>query len=119
MTAFFAGLLVAGMSAFASARVISLEECTEGGEFIKHAAMSRDAGITREFFMNRLQEDILLIQAFPRHLRWFVQEESDERLLTAAAARVFDEPLAPQEHETAFIEECLGVSRARRPDRPI
>lgn len=103
----------------AASRSIPLEECIEGGEFIKHAAMSRDAGITRKFFMNKLEEDIMLIQAFPPYLRWFVQDESDEKLLTGAAARVFDEPLAPEEHEAGFIEECLRTSTALRHDRPI
>ncbi|HUF21877.1 MAG TPA: hypothetical protein VMP00_14140 [Burkholderiales bacterium] len=118
-TVALAGLLVLIAAGPAASRAIPVDECIEGGEFIKHAAMSRDSGITREFFMDRLTEDIMMIQAFPPPLRWFVQDDSDEKLLTGAAARVFDEPRPPEEHETAFIEECMRTSTARNQDRPI
>jgi hypothetical protein len=114
-----AGLLVLIAAGPAASRAIPVDECIEGGEFIKHAAMSRDSGITREFFMDRLAEDIMMIQAFPPQLRWFVQSESDEKLLTGAAARVFDEPMAPEKHEAAFIEECMRSSTALNQDRAI
>jgi hypothetical protein len=118
-TVALAGLLALIAAGPAASRAIPVDECIEGGEFIRHAAMSRDSGITREFFMDRLAEDIMMIQAFPPQLRWFVQVESDEKLLTGAAARVFDEPRTPEEHETAFIEECVRSSNALNQDRPI
>jgi hypothetical protein len=102
-----AGALVLNVCGPASAHPLSLAECREGGEFIRHAAMSRDAGITRQFFLERLEQDIALVQAFPPELRWFVQDDDDARLLTAAAARVFDEPANPEKHEARFISDCI------------
>ena len=94
----------------AVAHSLTLAECSEGGEFIRNAALSRDIGTTKQFFMDRLAEDILLIQAFPRELRWFVQDEQDEALLSGAAARVFDSPMRPEQHEDAFINECIQTT---------
>jgi hypothetical protein len=103
---FVAGALACSIHVTAIAHPLSAEECAEGGQFIRHAAMSRDAGMTKQAFMNRLAEDIALVQAFPPHLRWFVQDEQDERLLSAAAARVFDQPAEPEQHEATFIGAC-------------
>ena len=90
-----------------AAHPLTLAECREGGEFIRHAAMSRDAGITREFFMDRLEQDIALVRSFPPELRWFVQDDQDVRLLSAAAASVFDEPVDAEQHEASFVSECI------------
>jgi hypothetical protein len=60
-------------TAQATAHPLTLAECAEGGEFIRNAALARDAGTSREFFIGRLEEDLILIQAFPPQLRWFVQ----------------------------------------------
>ena len=68
-----------------------LAECREGGDFIRNAAVSRDNGITREFFMSRLAGDLMAIRSFPPELRWFARNEDDEALLTNAAANVFDQ----------------------------
>jgi len=83
------------------------EECREAGEFIRNAALSRDNGITRDFFMSRLADDLVAIQAFPTQLRWFVYNEQDEKLLTDAAARVFDAPQPPRRHEIEFVDQCM------------
>ncbi len=91
----------------ATARNISLAECMEGGEFIRNAALARENGVTREFFIGKLEEDLLVIRAFPPELRWFVQDDSDEAFLSARVARVFDEPKKPEEHEAAFVRDCL------------
>ena len=90
-----------------TAHNISLAECSEGGEFIRNAALARENGVTREFFLNKLEEDLLVIRAFPPELRWFVQDESDEAFLITRAAEVFDEPRKPEEHEAAFVRDCL------------
>lgn len=87
---------------------LSVEECLEGGDFIKHAAMSRDYGMTREQFISKVQGDILAIQSFPPELRWFVQDLDDEVLLVGAAERVFDEPSEPEAHRDAFLQSCFG-----------
>jgi hypothetical protein len=91
----------------ATARNISLAECSEGGEFIRNAALARENGVTREFFLGKLEEDLLVIRAFPPELRWFVQDDADEVFLSESAAKVFDEPKKPEEHEAAFIHDCL------------
>jgi len=99
----------------AAARAIPIAECAEGGEFIRNAALARDHGITREFFMGRLEEDLVLIRAFPPALRWFVQDEADERFLSERAGLVFDAPMKPEEHEAAFVRDCIMQSAAFDP----
>ena len=90
-----------------TAHVPSVQECREGSEFILHAAQARDAGATREFFIGRLQADLVAIRAFPRSLRWFAQDASDEALLTGAAEAVFDVPRRAELHQSAFLSACL------------
>ena len=46
-------------SAVAVALPHSASECREGGDFIRNAALARDAGYTREFFVGRLEEDFV------------------------------------------------------------
>ncbi|MFN0038285.1 MAG: hypothetical protein ACKVP2_02075 [Burkholderiales bacterium] len=94
----------------AAAHAISPAECTEGGDFIRNAALARDAGITREFFVDKLIEDFIVIRAFPPDLRWFVQDEFDEIFLSERVYKVFDEPMEAEEHEAAFVKDCLQVT---------
>lgn len=101
----------------ATAHPVTLAECNEGGEFIRNAALARDAGITREFFIGKLEEDLVLIRAFPPQLRWFVQDEADERFLSERAAQVFDAPMKPEEHEAEFVRDCILLNAAL--ERPI
>ena len=91
----------------------TLNECFEGADFIKHAAMSRDYGLSREEFLRRLRGDIQAIQAFPPQLRWFVQDTEDEALLTRHAAAVFDAPRAPEVHHAEFLHGCVEHLSAR------
>ncbi|MBI3527534.1 MAG: hypothetical protein HY067_06150 [Betaproteobacteria bacterium] len=92
------------------AHALTLAECTEGGEFIRNAALARDNGITREFFVNKLVEDLAMIQSFPPQLRWFVQDSSDEKLLSEAVFKVFDEPMKAEQHESSFISACIQTA---------
>jgi len=94
----------------AAAHSITLAECSEGGEFIRNAALARDAGITRDFFLGKLEEDLVMIRAYPPELRWFVQDDADERFLSERAVRVFDSPMKPEEHEAAFVRDCIMQS---------
>src|SRR4029453_10400446 len=89
-------LLTAGGAAWAS--VPTLADCLEGSDFIANAARSRDNGITRAAFLERLSEDFVAIRAFPAELRWFVKDDDDERFLASAAQRVFDTPAEPAAH---------------------
>lgn len=95
-------------SAVAWSHELSVEECLEGGDFIMHAAMSRDYGTPRDQFISKVQGDLLLIQSFPPELRWFVQDTDDEVLLVSAAERVFDQPVDPEVHRDAFLQSCFG-----------
>jgi len=104
------GLLALGNIGQAVAHPLSLTECSEGGEFIRNAALARDNGVTREFFLVKLEEDLSLIQSFPPHLRWFVQDSGDEKLLTDAVVNVFDVPLKAEQHEASFIGACIATT---------
>jgi hypothetical protein len=97
-----------GLPYVAPAHDLTLDECLEGSDFIMHAAMSRENGMTREAFLERMESDIHLIQAFPPELRWFVQDQDDEELLTSAARLVFDSPREPQSHQSEFLEACTA-----------
>jgi len=81
-------------------------ECSEGGDFIRNAALSRDGGTTREFFVGRLEEDLLVIRAFPPQLRWFVHGPEDESFLRAEVEAVFDAPEESERHRAGFVERC-------------
>ena len=94
------------------AHPLTLAECTEGGDFIHNAALARDNGISREFFVNKLVEDLAMIQSFPPQLRWFVQDSSDEKLLSEAVFKVFDDPMKAELHEASFIGACLQTAQA-------
>ena len=103
-------------SAGALAHPHSASECREGGDFIRNAALSRDGGATREFFVGRLEEDLQTIRAFPPALRWFVRDEEDERFLRREVEAVFDAPLASEEHRNGFLQRCFR--RAERQAGP-
>ena len=94
------------------AHALTLAECNEGGEFIRNAALARDNGVTREFFVNKLAEDLIMIQSFPPQLRWFVQDSGDEKLLREAVFKVFDEPTKAEQHEASFVSACMQTAGA-------
>lgn len=100
--------LLGGLAGGAAAHKISYVECIEGSDFIKNAAMSRDNGLSREAFLDRLEGDLRAIRAFPPHLRWFVQDQDDESLLLDAARQVFDAPREPSSHQSAFMASCIA-----------
>lgn len=96
-----------GLALPAQAHELALSECQEGSDFIKNAALSRDYGMTRDDFMGRMHSDLLAIQAFPRELRWFVQDQDDETFLVGFAERVFDSPQSPELHQSEFLAACV------------
>jgi hypothetical protein len=99
--------LVQLVSTGAAAHALTFAECIEGGKFIRNAALAREGGVSREFFVNKFIEDLALIQSFPPQLRWFVQDAEDEQLLSAAVFQVFDAPQPPLRHEAMFVNVCL------------
>jgi len=82
-------------------------ECREGGDFIRNAALSRDAGYSREFFLDRLEADFVAIRAFPPALRWFVRDPDDEQFLRAEVETVFDAPQSSEQHRADFLQRCI------------
>lgn len=86
----------------------SVTECTEGGDFIKNAALARDGGISESRFIDKIHEDILVIQGLPPQLRWFVQDEEDAEFLLTAATNVFQNPKEAGAHQMDFVSACLG-----------
>ena len=96
----------------AAAQAHSVRECSEGGDFIRNAALSRDAGTTHDFFVDRLESDLVTIRAFPAALRWFVHNRDDEVFLRAEVEAVFGAPASSEQHRSDFMERC--VRRAER-----
>jgi len=94
----------------AAASSHTVAECFEGSDFIGNAAMARDNGVSRAAFLDRLEEDLAMIRAYPPALRWFAKDAADERLLQDAAAEVFDAPRRPDVHRARFLEICFGTT---------
>jgi len=106
MRALLAAIALA-WSALATAHPHSARECREGGDFIRNAALARDAGYTREFFVGRLEEDFVMIRAFPADLRWFVRDPGDEEFLRGEVEAVFGSPTSSDQHRAAFLQRCI------------
>ena len=85
----------------------TMEECLEGSDFIRNAALSRDAGVAADSFLDRMSEDFLVIRAFPAELRWFVHDASDEMFLAKEARLVFEQPSNPDDHSAHFLRVCV------------
>jgi hypothetical protein len=106
-----AGLVTAalgiGFAFDAAAHPLSRQECSEGSDFIKNAALSRDNGMDGGTFLSRTIEDLSLIKSFPPSMRWFVQDQNDEDYLLKAVAEVFSSPREPQLHQSSFFGECI------------
>jgi hypothetical protein len=93
--------------AIAMAHQPSRQECAEGGDFIKNAALARDHGMPEASFISRIQDDIEVIKAFPPPLRWFVQDDEAAEFLIAAATEVFRKPKDAGKHQADFVKACL------------
>ena len=85
----------------------TMEECLEGSDFIRNAALSRDAGVAADTFLDRMSEDFLVIRAYPAELRWFVHDAGDEVFLAKEARLVFEQPSGPDDHGAHFLRDCV------------
>ena len=85
---FAAACVLLAFASAAGAGRPSMNECFEGSEFIGNAALSRDAGMPSNAFLDRMEEDFMLIRAFPNELRWFVHDLDDESFLMQEARDV-------------------------------
>lgn len=104
-------LLLLTFSGVLHSHNLTIEECLEGSEFIRNAALLRDSGRpegTKQEFIGRMEQDIEKIQAYPPELRWFVQDEEDKEFLLSQAKLVWDNPQPPQNHEQEFLNTCTN-----------
>ena len=85
----------------------TMEECLEGSDFIRNAALSRDAGVAADTFLDRMSEDFLVIRAFPAELRWFVHDAGDEMFLAKEVRLVFEQPSNPDDQSAHFLRVCV------------
>jgi hypothetical protein len=102
----------AGLPPPAAALTVTLEECTEGADFIRNAALSRDNGIRADAFLRRLEDDLVMIRSVPPALRWFARDGDDEEMLRVAAISVFAEPRGAEDHHRDFLSNCRAVVSA-------
>ena len=71
--------------------------------------------------MTRMEQDFVLIHAFPQELRWFVHDPDDEVYLLGATRIVFEHPAPPEEHRRTFLDSCferMAAAPAGDPARP-
>jgi hypothetical protein len=90
-------------------------ECREASQFIGNAARARDNGISREKFVGRFDEDIVLLSSMRPENRWFVHGDSETRFLRAAVIEVFDTPRPPPAHEREFLSSCIDAASRQPP----
>jgi hypothetical protein len=107
-------LFAAGLPLAAAAHQPTYTECLEASDFIGNAARSRDNGMPRSEFIGRLKGDIQAIQAYPAHLRWFVQDADDAEFLIDETEAVFEANAQPETHQAQFFKRCT----ARMDGRP-
>lgn len=98
--------VVALLGPNAKALTVTWDECVEGADFIRNAALSRDNGMRAADFLGRLDGDLQAIRAVPVQLRWFARDADDEALLRTAAADVFEAPRRAAEHARDFLATC-------------
>jgi len=102
-----------------TAHQVSVSECKEASDFIKNAALARDNGVVETIFIDRIRDEIEIIRAFPPHLRWFVKDESDAKLLLTAAVNVFKHPKTARDHQIDFFNACVESVKATSSTRKI
>lgn len=93
----------------AHALTVTVEECGEGADFVRNAALSRDNGMPAQAFLDRLEGDLQSIRTVPRALRWFAKDEDDEALLRLGATSVFVSPLEADDHHREFLSHCRAM----------
>jgi hypothetical protein len=99
--------LLLGVS-YAQCHPLSNQECLEGGDFIRNAALSRDNGVDGITFVAKVLDDLVVIRSFPKELRWFAQDREDEDYLLAAVSQVFENRKDPDQHRQAFYAGCVS-----------
>lgn len=95
----------------ANGHELSIDECREGADYIRNAAISREHGMSETAFMDIFDNDLAMIRAIPKELRWFVQDDDDAGFLRSALNEVFQHPRAPAEHAMDFAHACMVRSQ--------
>ncbi len=90
-----------------NAHSLSIEECSEGSDYIRNAALSRDAGMSEAKFFEVFDRDLILLMAVPPSLRWFVQDVDDAEFLRGALLDIYRNPKSPELHADRFAEACF------------
>ena len=97
----------------------TMNECFEASDFIRNAALARDAGVHSEVFLGQMEEDFAAMGGFPADLRWFVHDIDDEAFLLAEASAVFKRPTTAEAHRSDFLQACLErMAAPRAPNAP-
>jgi len=91
------------------AHALSMEECSEGSDFIGNAALARDDGMPERQFVAQFQADVQALQRLPAELRWFVQDKDDEVFLLSAVKDVFRKPKPAAVHKAQFALACVRL----------
>lgn len=88
---------------------LSMNECAEGSDFIRNAALARDEGMPERQFIAQFQADVQALQRLPAELRWFVQDKDDEVFLLSAVQDVFRKPKPAPVHQAQFAVACVRL----------
>lgn len=91
------------------AHALSMEECAEGSDFIRNAALARDDGMPETQFIAQFHADVQALQRLPAELRWFVQDKEDEVFLLSAVQDVFRKPRPATVHQAQFALACVRL----------
>jgi len=85
----------------------TMNECFEASDFIRNAALARDAGMGADAFLGQMEDDFAAIRAFPTEMRWFAHDEDDAGFLLAQARAVFERPAGADVHRANFLRACV------------
>lgn len=100
-------MALAGGNAAAGSIEVDADECHQAAQFIGNAALSRQNGMSKERFVGRLDDDLMVLSSMPPERRWFVHGDAEARFLRDAVLDVFDTPRAPRDHAEGFLTNCL------------
>lgn len=85
----------------------TIQECQEGSDFIKNAALSRDNGYTQKKIVGRFDEDVMVLSGMDPEKRWFVRSPEAIKFLRQALTDVFTQKGKARDQAAAFLKSCL------------
>lgn len=91
------------------AHALSMNECSEGSDYLRNAALARDEGMPEREFVAQFQIDVQALQRLPAELRWFVQDKEDEAFPLSAVQDVFQKPRSAPVHQAQFAVACVRL----------